>query len=82
MVMPLIKNAAQCNACGDVIESKHRHDFVSCKCGAIFIDGGLDYLRGGGRPEDFISLVEYSDESPTSLASSQEPAYLSEEPNV
>lgn len=54
----IIRNAAQCAKCEDVIESTHRHDFVSCKCGAIFIDGGHDYLRGGGNPEDFISLVE------------------------
>jgi hypothetical protein len=54
----IIRNAAQCVKCDDVIESKHVHDFVSCKCGAIFIDGGHEYLRAGGYLEDFISLVE------------------------
>ena len=34
--------------CLDIIESKHRHDFVRCECGKSFIDGGDDYLRGGG----------------------------------
>lgn len=58
----IIRNAAQCAKCGDIIESKHRHDFVSCSCDAIFIDGGHDYLRGGGNPEDFISLVEFSND--------------------
>jgi hypothetical protein len=38
----------QCLECEDIIESKHRHDFVKCKCGKSFIDGGDDYLRGGG----------------------------------
>jgi hypothetical protein len=38
-----------CLECGDVIESKHRHDFVQCKCGKSFLDGGDDYLRFGGR---------------------------------
>lgn len=38
----------QCLECLDIIESKHRHDFVKCKCGKSFIDGGDDYLRGGG----------------------------------
>ena len=33
------------NICGDEIESKHRHDFVTCKCGACSVDGGHDYLR-------------------------------------
>jgi len=40
-------NKAQCLLCGDVIESKHRHDFVECKCGNVFVDGGKDYLRRG-----------------------------------
>ena len=38
----------RCLKCLDVIESKHRHDFVRCKCGAVFVDGGNDYLRMGG----------------------------------
>lgn len=38
----------QCLECKDIIESKHRHDFVKCKCGKSFIDGGDDYIRGGG----------------------------------
>lgn len=41
----IIKNAFRCNICGDEIESKHRHDFVTCKCGACSVDGGHDYLR-------------------------------------
>lgn len=59
----IIKNSAQCASCGDIIESKHRHDFVSCSCNNIFIDGGLDYFRAGAKNmEDFISLCEYEDE--------------------
>ena len=41
----IIRNAIRCNICGDEIESKHRHDFVTCKCGACSLDGGHDYLR-------------------------------------
>jgi len=37
----------QCALCEDVIQSKFRHDFVRCKCGAVFVDGGGDYLRSG-----------------------------------
>src|SRR5262245_30845145 len=29
----ITRNAAECLECGDVIESRHRHDFVRCKCG-------------------------------------------------
>lgn len=35
----------QCTLCGDIMESKHRHDFVKCKCGESFLDGGDDYWR-------------------------------------
>lgn len=46
----IIQNAVSCNGCGDFIFSKHRHDFVTCTCGAISVDGGQDYLRRvGGR---------------------------------
>jgi hypothetical protein len=31
------------------MESKHRHDFVRCKCGKSFLDGGNTYIRAGGR---------------------------------
>ena len=41
----LVRNAIRCNFCGEEIESKHRHDFVTCKCGACSVDGGHDYLR-------------------------------------
>jgi hypothetical protein len=38
----------QCLKCGDIIQSKHRHDFVQCECGESFVDGGEDYFRAGG----------------------------------
>ena len=41
----IIKNAIRCNICGEEIESTHRHDFVTCKCGACSVDGGHNYLR-------------------------------------
>lgn len=53
----IIKNMAKCGLCDDIIESTFRHDFVECKCGAIFVDGGKDYLRRGG---DFKNIIEMS----------------------
>ena len=44
----IIQNQARCTKCGDEPYSASRHDFKHCKCGAIFVDGGLDYLRRGG----------------------------------
>ena len=54
----ILRNKAKCRACGSVIESKHRHDFVSCKCGSIAVDGGKDYLRRIGSPSAIIELSE------------------------
>lgn len=54
----IIRNAIQCNLCLDIIESKHRHDFRDCNCGAVFVDGGLDYQRIGG--EHWTNLAEYA----------------------
>ena len=41
----ITKNAIRCNHCGDVIESAYRHDFKTCRCGRVSVDGGHDYLR-------------------------------------
>ena len=56
----IIRNAARCNHCGDIIESKYRHDFKACSCGRIFVDGGHCYLRWGAMKDinDFIDLSE------------------------
>ena len=52
-------NKIQCLKCRDIIESKTRHDWAECSCGAVFVDGGKDYLRRGGNPEDVKELSEY-----------------------
>jgi len=52
-------NKAQCLLCNDIIESKHRHDFVKCKCGSCFVDGGLEYLRRGAN--NFSEMKELSE---------------------
>lgn len=54
--MKIIKNAIKCRICGDIVESKHVHDFVTCSCGACSVDGGHDYLRRCGNKEDIIEL--------------------------
>jgi len=58
-----LKNKAKCRKCGDVIESKFRHDFVECKCGEIFVDGGKDYFRSGAKHRsNFIVIKEVRDD--------------------
>ena len=61
-------NRIKCKFCGDIIESKHRHDFVECKCRKVAVDGGTDYLRRVF-PKEIIwptdayeELSEYEDE--------------------
>ena len=57
----IIKNAIQCKHCGEIIESRNVHDFKTCKCGKVFVDGGHEYLRRGytnSAEEDFIDLSE------------------------
>lgn len=41
----LTLNSAKCLVCGDILVSRYRHDFVSCRCGNLAVDGGLDYER-------------------------------------
>ena len=41
----IVVNKIRCNKCGDIIESVSDHDFEFCKCGAVAVDGGHDYLR-------------------------------------
>ena len=53
-----IMNKARCRKCGTVIHSKSRHDYVSCKCGEIFVDGGEDYYRRGAK--DFKNFIDLS----------------------
>lgn len=56
----IVANKIRCNKCGDIIESKSVHDFVTCKCGAVSVDGGHNYLRRCAESlEDFEELSQY-----------------------
>jgi hypothetical protein len=48
----------KCKQCGDIIQSKFRHDFQQCRCGAIFVDGGKDYFRCGWPGSDIEDWIE------------------------
>lgn len=55
----IIKNAIQCNHCGDIIESKSTHDFKTCSCGRVSVDGGHEYLKRCFQKEgDYTELSE------------------------
>lgn len=52
----ILVNKIRCKKCGDIIESKSVHAFKFCKCEAVAVDGGHDYLRRVGALEDWEDL--------------------------
>lgn len=55
----IISNKIQCKHCGEIIESKTIHSFVTCKCGVCSVDGGYYHLSSSSiksPEEDFIEL--------------------------
>ncbi len=38
-------NRAKCLLCQEIITSRNRHDFTTCKCGSLSVDGGSWYLK-------------------------------------
>lgn len=66
----IISNKAQCKKCKDIIESKDTNDLKRCTCGSIAVDGGLEYIKRIGNPDDVIELSEYEKENSNHLLSS------------
>lgn len=56
----ILLNQIKCKLCNDIIESISIRDFKFCKCGAVEVDGGHDYLRRCGSREDWeeLSVIE------------------------
>lgn len=57
----ILKNKIRCNKCKDEIESTYRWDFKWCKCGAVAVDGGKDYLKRCGDIDKETSEMNYTD---------------------
>lgn len=52
----------QCLKCGEILESKYRHDFQMCVCdNETFIDGGYEYARVGGKNLNKIKFIAEND---------------------
>lgn len=45
-------NSAKCLVCGEVIRSCNIHDYVTCSCGNLSVDGGSCYLKRNIREVD------------------------------
>ena len=52
-------NRIKCKKCGDIIESYDVHDFKWCSCKSVAVDGGREYLRRLGYPEDYEELSHH-----------------------
>lgn len=57
-VTRIVRNAIQCNVCGDIIESEYTHDFKWCSCGNCAVDGGHSYLKRCGDNWTDLSVCE------------------------
>jgi hypothetical protein len=58
-----MKNRAKCKLCQSVIESFHKFDLVSCKCGEISISGGLDaYEAAAMNWNNFLRIDDQNNE--------------------
>lgn len=61
-IRKILHNKIKCKLCGDVIESKHVHNFVRCSCGNAFVDGGTEYVRYGAKDMNTIEdMIEYEE---------------------
>ena len=52
-------NRIKCKKCRDIIESYDAHDFKWCSCKSVAVDGGREYLRRLGYPEDYEELSHH-----------------------
>jgi len=59
----IVRNMAQCLKCKDVITSYHTHDYKTCTCGELSVDGGTSYLKRSGEISNCKELSIYDDAS-------------------
>lgn len=64
-------NRIKCAKCNTICTSRHRHDFVTCKCGAVSCDGGNCYQKVVGDLENILVFknrkwvkLEFENEKP------------------
>lgn len=60
----ILSNQVRCFKCEDTPFSGNRHDFRTCKCGNVSVDGGMDYLRRVFETKDYEDIsIEINDEA-------------------
>lgn len=58
----IVQNSVICSMCKDEIWSASVHDFKTCKCGNISVDGGMEYLRRVGNISSYKDTSFYMTE--------------------
>jgi hypothetical protein len=68
-----MRNRAKCKLCQDIIESFYADDYVPCKCGEIYVDGGsamrcganlwLNFLRLDDNGNEIVPKIQEKDEA-------------------
>lgn len=86
-----MRNRAKCKLCLDILESFHRYDVVTCKCGEISIDGGNDQFKCSAKnPSNFLRvddkgneiLVEWKEEGKELALEKEPPELMSKEDKI
>lgn len=52
----ILSNQVRCNQCGDEPFSANTHDYRTCSCGNIAVDGGMSYLRRVGGENGYTDM--------------------------
>ena len=54
-------NAVFAKCCKTFLISESVHQLTRCPCGKTFVDGGKEYKRRGGDPDDFFEIESVAD---------------------
>lgn len=74
----IVSNKARCRKCNTIVESTNRHHLAMCWCGAIYVDGGTEYLRRGFSDYNLLEELSETREETTEHTESAEPTESSE----
>lgn len=69
------RNRAQCLICNEIIESTYTHDYTTCSCGNVSVDGGHDYLKRAVKEmSGFLEMAE-TEEADASIPEEKSETY-------
>lgn len=61
----ILFNSVICLNCGEQLISRHTHDYKTCTCeNETMVDGGLDYVRFGGKDLNLVQSFVLDDSEP------------------